>query len=69
VGAGAKAVPTAAAGSPQQEQEQELELELAVLELKLAAPEIAALAGRRLAAPADSVVQAAVAIWGLVWLV
>jgi hypothetical protein len=67
VGAGAKAVPTAAAGSPQQEQE--LELELAVLELKLAAPEIAALAGRRLAAPADSVVQAAVAIWGLVWLV
>jgi hypothetical protein len=64
VGAGAKAVPTAAAGSPQQEQEQELELEL-----ELAAPEIAALAGRRLAAPADSVVQAAVAIWGLVWLV
>ena len=64
-------MPTAAAGSPQQEQEleQELELELAVLELKLAAPEIAALAGRRLAAPADSVVQAAVAIWGLVWLV
>ena len=60
-------MPTAAAGSPQRARE--LELELAVLELKLAAPEIAALAGRRLAAPTDSVVQAAVAIWELVWLV